>query len=367
MNPLLQINDGFSDATEILQLLLDGGGIIEIPQGRYRITKTLKIHSNTFIKAHSNARIYMCGNTPKFAHDYLLTNSDINGGNENIRICGGIWDGNNSGKYNTKGNIRNLGEYSGTVLNFCNVTGLVLSDMIVANSVTYNIRMAKINNFTITDIGFLSDQKAFNQDGLHFNGWCKNGYVANISALSKGQTNDDLIALNADDSMERVENIGMFRGDIENIIFENLFAEDCHTIIRMLSFDHDIRNITIKNVFGGYRCYALNADAARYCATPLFKDADFPHGVGRMENISIDRFTCYTNSENPAIMLETLSDNISISNFRFIDTDKPHPPALKAKNITDITIRTENGSWYANDKSDRIEINDFSNLTITKS
>jgi hypothetical protein len=151
---------------------------------------------------------------------------------------------------------------------------LRLENLVVANSVTYFVRMSGLENFEINDISFVSDCYGKNQDGLHFGGRVKNGTVKNIRALSTGQTNDDLIALNADDSIVRVENRDLYRDYIENVTFENLFAENCHTIIRILSIDAPIQNIHIKNVYGGYRCYAINGDAARYCRTPLFTEEE---------------------------------------------------------------------------------------------
>ncbi len=39
-----------------------------------------------------------------------------------------------------------------------------------------------------------------------------------------------MIALNADDSIERVENLDLCRDTIEDISFENIFAENCHIV-----------------------------------------------------------------------------------------------------------------------------------------
>ena len=259
-----------------------------IPTGVYKVSEALKIPSDFNIVASMCAKIVLDGERKKHIGDFLLTNDDTEKGNQNISITGGIWDGNNTGTGNKKPDIFDKNGYSGAVLNFCNVKGLHLSDMVVANSVTYNIRMAKIDGFTIENISFVSDNYGVNQDGLHFNGEVRHGKVKNIRALSYGQTNDDLIALNADDSMERVENFGMVRGDIEDIDFEDLFAENCHTVIRILSTTAVIRNIRIKNVYGGYRCFAVNADGARYCRTPLFKEEEFPKGCGKIENFVIE-------------------------------------------------------------------------------
>lgn len=338
--------DGKTDDTAAIQAAFDSSyDVIVIPKGVYRITKALKIGSDKKIEADKNARLFMCGNVPKHRNDFLLTNSDTESGNSNIEIEGGIWDGNNQGKCNTKPDLFDKNGYSGTVLNFFNVKNLKLSDMTVANSVTYNIRMSCLDGFEIRDIRFYSKRKAFNQDGLHFGGEVRNGIVENISAISKGQTNDDLIAFNADDSIERIENLDIVRGDIENITVKNVSAEDCHTFIRLLSVDASIRNITIENISGGCRVCAVNMDAARYCKTPLFNENEKPYGAGNIENVTIRNMNVHWSSKpnryrDALILCETVADNLSILNFkRDKSKDKAKKvPTLIVRNVPGINI-----------------------------
>lgn len=277
----------------------------------------------------------MDGNIKKQRGDFLITNSDFENGNENITITGGIWDGNNQGKFNTKPDLFDKNGYSGTVVNFFNVKNLTLKDMTIANSVVYNTRFSKVEDFLIEDIRFFSEKKAFNQDGIHFGGDVRNGIVRNIKAVSKGQTNDDLIALNADDSIERIENMDITRGVIENILIENIEAEDCHTIVRMLSVYSPIRNIKMKNIKAGFREYALNLDGARYCRTPLFKEEEYPQGCGVIENIEIENFECWASKKagffkknKSCISFESKLENFIIKGFKrnmSKDIDKKNP------------------------------------------
>ncbi len=364
------VGNGIVDDTPAIQAALDSGAaVITIPTGLYRVCATLRVHSNTAIHAEPTARIRMCGETPRQAGDYLLTNADHENGNENIDIQGGVWDGNNTGRCIVKPDIYNLEGYSGTVLNFFNIQGLRLSHMVVANSLCYNIRMARLSDFSITDIGFLSDQRTPNQDGLHFNGEVRNGIVKGIYALSKGQTNDDLIALNADDAMGRVESVGMVRGDIENIHFEDLFAEDCHTLVRMLSVTSSIRNITIKNLYGGCRAYAINCDGARYCRSPLFREDEYPNGVGkisqvRMENVAV-HFTA-AGRKDALIVMETLADHLEIVNFvRNMALDaSPEAPTLRARNITGTRLVSDGVTHELKSKCDDICIPSLKHLLV---
>ena len=361
------IADGVTDVSATIQNAINTakemGLPLYIPTGMYKVSEPLKVPSDFNIVASMCAKIVLDGERKKHIGDFLLTNDDTENGNKNISITGGIWDGNNTGTGNKKPDIFDKNGYSGAVLNFCNVKGLKLTDMVVANSVTYNIRMAKIDGFTIENISFVSDDFGENQDGLHFNGEVRHGKVKNIRALSYGQTNDDLIALNADDSMERVENFGMVRGDIEDIVFEDLFAENCHTVIRMLSTTAAIRNIKIRNIYGGYRCFAINADGARYCRTPLFKEDEFPKGCGRIENVVIENMTCISTSdmENPAVCIESLCDGFVIKGFHF---DGKGKNALQIRNVTDTALTADGNDAYISGKDRTFILSDFENLTI---
>lgn len=347
INELNKFADGKVDATAAVQAMLDKAGEIRFEKGDYLISKTLRIHSNSTIIADENARIIMDGNIEKHRGDFLITNSDFENGNENIILIGGIWDGNNQGKYNTKPDLFDHNGYSGTVVNFFNVKNLTLKNMTIANSVAYNTRFSCIDNFLIEDIRFFSKELAFNQDGIHFGGDVRNGVVRNIKAISKGQTNDDLIALNADDSIERIENMDLTRGAIENVLIENIEAEDCHTLVRMLSVDAPIKNITLRNIKGGFRKYAINMDGARYCKTPLFKEDECPNGCGVIENITIENFKAHctkvadvSNPNETCIVCESQVKNFNMTGFvrdMGLDID-PTRPTLLAKNVVNQTF-----------------------------
>ncbi len=357
------VGDGAADDSASIQKALSSGSSqVVIPAGRYRVTRTLLVPSGVHVDAAPDACLFMCGDTPKKRGDFLLTNSDHVNGNEDITITGGIWDGNNTGKFNTKADdLFDVNAYSGTVLNFFNVKRLRLEKMVIANSVIYNIRMCKLEDFVIRDIGFLSERPAFNQDGLHFGGFVRNGLVENIRALSKGQTNDDLLAFNADDSVVRLENLDLVCGPIENITVRNAYAEDCHTAIRMLSVTSPIRNIRIENLRAGCRCFAINLDAARYCRTPLFKDADCPDGVGIVEDILIDNLTVHSTATSAKALFccESNLKNFRITNFhrdRSLETGDAKPTFL-ATNVNQLQIQAKDKehtvlSGKLNDKKD---------------
>ena len=373
--------DGVHDDYNAFQAALDSGAdTIVIPMGTYPISETLRIGSNTVVLADRGARVVMKSTARRHRNSFLLTNSDTVVGNRNIKIVGGIWDGNNKAPENAKPDIFDKNGYSGALLNFVNVDGLELYDMVLANTVTYYTRICKVHNFVIENIDFVSDNFGVNQDGLHFGGDVRHGRVKNIRALSFGQTNDDMVALNADDSVERVENLDLCRDAIEDITFENIYTECCHTVIRMLSVTAEIKNIHFKNIYGGFRCNAINADGARYCRTPLFKEDEHPSGVGRISDISIENFTCFPVTSLPdgfkgtrasaktAILLESAADNFRISNFNYVGDDgkKESSPALNAKNLSGEKITADGKEYILAGKGDTLVLNDFKEIRIDK-
>lgn len=347
--------DGVTDDYAAVQRALDAGADeVIFPAGQYLIGSTLKVHSFTTILAQAGARIIHSKTSVKKRGDFLLSNSDPLRGNSDITIRGGIWDGNFDPKTNTKcgnGNIFEPMACSGSVLNFVNIRGLVLEDMEIANSVVYFIRMGKLNGFIIRNIRFSAVMRSFNQDGLHFGGECYNGLIENIRAITDGETNDDMIALNADDCITRQENRDLTCGPIENIVIRDVYAKDCYTAVRMLSVHSPIRNIVIENMTCGVRCYAINMDCARRCGAPLVKEGDFPDGCGCIENIEIRNLKIYftiQNLDNPLIGWESLSHHFVIENVtRLIDQDKNMTmPLLCMKNVTerDLTYTDETGT-----------------------
>ncbi len=336
------MGDGITDDTPALQRALNTcGGYLELPAGIYLITRTLLVPSNTHLKLHPYAVMKLSGEIRRRAGEFLLSNADARNGNENITIEGGLWDGNCCGTFNEKPDIFTPNGWSGSMFNFHKVKNLKLSSMTVMDSPAYFFRFCELDGFDIQNIIFTGNNARPNQDGLHFCGGCKNGYIGNIAALN-GQTNDDLIALNADDSLRRVENLGLVNGAIENIRIENIVAEDCHTFLRMLSVDSPIRNIEIRNVRCGCRAFAINMDAARYCRTPLFNENDRPAGVGRIENVLIKGMIAFSTAEqaNAALICcESNCRNVRIERFsRDLAADRSHCRLLHIRNVTNFRV-----------------------------
>lgn len=338
MNKILNIRDfgavgnGQTDDSPSIQRALDAaennGMTVYIPSGNYRIGRTLYVGNDTTVRCDSGARLFVCEKSPKKRGDFLLSNRDTVNGNRSIAIYGGTWDGNFDGKNNNKpADLFDPEAFSGSTLNFVNVKNLTLSGLAMRNSVVYYIRMAKLDGFLIRDISFASERTAYNQDGLHFAGEVRHGLIEHITA-EPGQTNDDMIAFNADDSMVRLENLDLCCGPIEDITVRGVFAENCYTGFRLLSVNSPIRDIHMEDIYLGCRHFAINMDGARRCRTPLIKPGEKPNGSGHIENVTVDRMTVWTtekNGERALILAETELNNFRLTNF-FRDTEKDIAP-----------------------------------------
>lgn len=343
MNKILNIRDfgavgnGQTDDSPSIQRVLDAaennGMTVYIPSGNYRIGRTLYVGNDTTVRCDSGARLFVCEKAPKKRGDFLLSNRDIVNGNRSIAIYGGTWDGNFDGKNNNKpADLFDPEAFSGSTLNFVNIKNLTLSGLAMRNSVVYYIRMAKLDGFVIRDISLASERTAYNQDGLHFAGEVRHGLIENITA-EPGQTNDDMIAFNADDSMVRLENLDLCCGPIEDITVRGVFAENCYTGFRMLSVNSPIRNIHMEDIYLGCRHFAINMDGARHCRTPLIGPGEKMNGSGHIENVTVDGMTVWTtekNGERALILSETELNDFRLTNF-FRDTAKdiaPEKPTL---------------------------------------
>ena len=335
--------DGIADDGPSFQAALDSGEeYIVVPSGIFSIGQTLYINSNTRINAHNQAHIRLASGVCKDPHHFLLTNKHHDTGDCNIIIKGGIWD------YNCPGNPRkpdlfDLSGPSGTMLEFRKVKNLILSGMTLSDPECYYTRFCEVEDFLVEDIVFNSRNIRPNQDGVHFCGYCKNGIIRNLNA-SPESPNDDFIAMNADDCLTRLQNVNTICGPIENIVVENIYAQNCHCFVRMASFVSPIRNIDISNIRGGCKGFVLNMDAARYCRTPLFKNDEYPEGVGAVENVCISNVSAFlTRPGTRFFCLETNVRNFRIRNFNydFANTLDSRVPAVLINNLG----KTEVSLW----------------------
>jgi len=330
--------DNTGDDAPAIQAALDAGSpVVVVPAGVYQVGQTLRIRSGTRLCLHPAARIIQADGAGRDSSHFVLTNAEHERGDCDITIVGGIWDGNAAG--NRRGPDQ-PGSYTGVLLNFFNIRRLTLSGLELRNPVSYYTRFCRLREFLIERIRFRSAVIRPNQDGIHLGGDCEDGTIRHIDARGAGTPNDDIVALNADDANQRAQNLGKVNGPIRRVRVQDLFAEDGHTLVRLLSCRSPIEDVDIEDVRGGCQNCAVNLDAARDCLVPVFdpKDPANADGVGYINRVRIRHVRAYRSSGKSAkalIDLQTRVRDFVIEDFaRDLDRDAhPAAPTFRAMNL----------------------------------
>ncbi len=342
--------DGTADDRGAIQRALDEADrIVSIPPGVYILGNTLRIGSGKTILAHPDAVLRLADGAGRDASSFLLTNSSHVSGNDHIEVQGGIWDGNNQG--NTRGQDGDPNACTGVALNFVNVRHLRLASMTIRNPDSFSIRIGETRHFIVENVLFDHPVSRPNQDGVHVGGFCEDGYIRNLRAITPNTTNDDMVALNADDDVERCLNLGMKRGPIRNIHVEGLKGESVYTFVRLLSETQRIENIRIRDISGGCRWHAIN-----------MKNWRFPLGSGDIRNVHIShvRVTKVPEAGAGALIPICLRvRDLLIEDFQRPQDDESSAPTLEiencAKNMVQLTHVSEDELKLTADGSGSIE------------
>ncbi len=266
---------GSAEQTGWLQDLLSGGsGIVVIPDGDYLISKTLRIPNDTKVICSPRARLRLADG----ANCPIISNVDR--GREfsrNITIEGGVWDGNNLNQQRAKcSKDIPLGGF-GQFIVFTYVKNLTLRGMTIKDPESFAIQLTAVEEFTVEDLFFDFNKQRPNMDGIHVNGFARNGLIRNL----KGETHDDMVALNSDEGKDYCDCC-----DIENVTIENVYGgADGWTGVRLLSRAATVRNIAIRNLYGGYK---FNGVSFTHWG-PDGESADY----GRFDNILLDGIYAY--------------------------------------------------------------------------
>lgn len=291
--------DGINCDTEGIQELLDSGSALvelPLPKKEYLINKPLRIHSNQELKLPRYCKIKLAAGS----NCHMVVNDDFEHGNKNITLTGGIWDYNNLEQDKNPQYVKIIEKAvpprkgtDVTVMLFKNVKDLHIADLTVKDPVTYAIWLDMASYFTVENIVFdfnLGNPRPANMDGVHVDGNSSYGTIRNI----KGKCYDDLVALNADEGSD---------GDISHIDIDGIYAEDCHSAVRLLTRKNKVTNIHIRNVFGSYYQYVIGL--TKFCdyTTDGFFDAIVLDNLHVRKAI---RYTYLSYSEQCAINYKVL-------------------------------------------------------------
>jgi hypothetical protein len=267
--------DGITDDAAAIQALLDSRTpVVYLPPPKkfYLIGKALRIHSNQMLRLDRTTIIRLADN----ANDYMLINADKQNGDINIHVTGGVWDGNNLHQtcpyHQGDRGEGGLKKYMGSVFFLMNVENLWIEGLTVKDPETFGVHLAKVRKFTVRDIVFDYNMELINEDGVHINGPSSEGLVQNL----KGNTNDDMVALNSDDHPMFEPSLGA----ITDIRIDGLWADNGFTAVRMLSggSGSPIKRIHVSNIFGAFRFHGI-----------IFTYYNFHKGEpGLIEDVKID-------------------------------------------------------------------------------
>ena len=254
--------DGIHDDTLAIQEMIDSAKYelaLPVPEKNYLISKPLELPSDfcfilprfAEIKLKKGSDCIMLKNKTKedladrggkrlwgylntFSPDYYC---------QNIEVRGGVWNFNNKEQrenpvISKTSDFSN--NYNGMGMLFFGVNGLRLADLTLKDPITFGATLDKVSYFTVENIVFdFNDGNPLptNMDGIHINGNCHHGFIRNL----KGACYDDLVAINADEGTN---------GPITDIEIDGLYAEGCHSAVRLLTVKNRVANIHIRNVWG---------------------------------------------------------------------------------------------------------------------
>jgi len=277
--------------TDAFREALKCGKYLFIPKGKYYIDDTVILPSNITIQADKKAEICLVKGTKVVG----FRNADVIDGSkrkvdfdepmsENIVINGGIW----ATEYDARAAYGKICAFDDedsmhgvhAFMLFSGVRNLHLSNLTFKSTPAFALQLGRLDNFIVEKIKFDSCYA----DGVHINGFVKNGVVTNV----EGEVGDDLVALNAYDWPNSTIN----QGPIENVRITNIKSKGkgVHWM-RFLpgvtseaegKIDCYIKDIFVSNI-KGVTTYKL------YLQTPIYKEKPEGATVGWMKNITIQK------------------------------------------------------------------------------
>ncbi|MBK8883350.1 MAG: hypothetical protein IPN67_13475 [Bacteroidales bacterium] len=299
-----------TDNTPLIQSVLDkaiNSPITVYWDGKYSVTG-LKIYSNTTIIAGAG-----CGAILRNHSDRSIF---INAGqsfgtkkDSNIVISGGIWNGNYYNQEIPRGAQSKGDSINGLVgcFRFYGVDNLIVRDAILYKPATYALAAANVTHVLyenlIVDVG---PDPLINNDGLHIDGNSRYGVIRHCII----NAHDDGIGLNADDlylywfnwnrKSKDIQEKNLFypeaaAGPISDILIDDITFNSSLFGIRILSGQSRVDRITIRNIKGYTKGYAMVLD--NYQHNPEIVSYAGPGNIGTV-NVEDFDVAIYPGPEN---------------------------------------------------------------------
>jgi len=244
---------GGADDTDVLQAILDRaprlGRLHLVLDGAAKISRTLKIHSNTTIECPDKSCGLFLADSSNCS---LLMNVDPDLKtirNRNITLIGGVYNNNSPGQIHHREEatwhiVSNL--VMG--MEFYGVEQVIMRDVTIANQRSWAMVMANWKQVTIENMYIDRRERADgqNQDGLHFFG---PGRFLTIRDI-RGNAGDDFIALAPDEHD--------FKSSITDVLIQGVQLEEADQGIRMLVCgEGTLDRVIVRDVTGTYRSFGF--------------------------------------------------------------------------------------------------------------
>ena len=259
------VGDGVVDDTAAIQARLDSGMscvYLPPPTKHYLISKTLKIGSNQELRLDRFSVVRLA---PKSDCPMVENRGYEAGADKRVALVGGVWDMANLDQSPNPAQYWSFkpprpsplpkhyayGAFLGIAIRFANIEGITVRDVTVRNPTMYGIAFCKVSYFLVDGVSFdytTWNPLRLNLDGVHFDGCCHHGKISNL----RGTCYDDLVALNANDVQ-----CAQAEGPISDVDIDGIYAEYCHSAVRLLSAGADLKRVTVRNVHGNFYTYAV--------------------------------------------------------------------------------------------------------------
>lgn len=341
--------DGVADDAPTIQKALNSGAsMVAIPYGRCRLGHTQRIHSGTRFPTQPQAMLFRAEGAGPDACCFPLPKVSPESAEYEIPVEGGIGDNKNA--VNSR-RPDQPGSYTGVSKNFVGARELTRPHLDLHNRVSYHVRRCRTCDSHIKHIRFRPTVPRPNRDNVHLGGKCEDSPFYSLDARGLPITNDDLLALNADDGNSPAQRLGKVNGPMRRIRVYGVAAKDCPTLVRLHSLRSPIEEVVIETVRGGCRVCVLNPDGATrvWCRSPA-------GGVDRIRHAGGVGFRVYrTEATAPDLLIDVLTHvngfQISISSATKSETRPlqwlPRKPPLSPIPVWGPMEGLTPGAWQA--------------------
>lgn len=345
------VGSAHDDVAGIEAALAIGDTFLPQTSGFYNLSRAIKVPGKRKLSAAPGAIIRRAAGTWAAGQAGLLENlTQTGGGDADITIEGGIWDGN--GPAQTRVDTPFAPQ---AAFRFTKVTGLTIKDLTIKDPVMFSLLVGDARDLTITGIRFSQVDNLSNGDGVHLSGPLKNFTVRGIS----GKTGDDTVSVVTTDAPG--SGFIYTQGIVEGGLIEDVSATTAsNSCVRLLSGDgYALRGVTVRKLYGTFT-------GSGVLIGPFDRPGpDFSDIL--LDDIHITRSDANGATSYPVVQVDGSTRNLSITNSGRAPGDTTTVPFLTI--VTGQTYGTISLSNYTETSNvDRDVVNlreDLSSLSLS--